>query len=86
MVVINLANMREKGVRELFVQCLVCGQTSDVNVDSYPADLTVPSFTGLWPCSKCGSKNNAVRPAWHEGSKHLPPHSPGRCRETSFDF
>ena len=60
----DLANMRENGVRELSVLCLSCGHAADVNVDAYSGHLSVPSFASRMKCSKCDSRNISVRPAW----------------------
>jgi hypothetical protein len=74
----DLANMRENGVRALYVNCLDCGHEADVNVDAYPNELTVPSFARLMKCSKCGSRNISVRPSWHTGTRHISPPEPSR--------
>lgn len=68
----DLENMRQNGVRTLFVTCLACGHEADVNVDRYPNRETVPSFANRWPCGKCGAKRSEVRPAWHKSSKLFP--------------
>ena len=74
----DLANMRQNGVRDLYVYCRGCHHSATVNVDAYPADRTVPSFAGVWPCGKCGSKNNEVRPAWHRRTGDFPLCGPAR--------
>jgi hypothetical protein len=47
----NLANMRENGVRSLSVGCLDCHHDAVVNVDNYPGHLAVPSFASRMKCS-----------------------------------
>ena len=67
----DLANMRENGVRSVAVYCLDCHHRADVNVDSYPAHLPVKSFEGRMVCGGCGGKRVHVRPAW--STKTNPP-------------
>ena len=40
----DLANMRENGVRSLQIMCLRCRHQTILNVDHLPGDLTVPLF------------------------------------------
>jgi hypothetical protein len=40
----DLANIRQNGVRSLWVQCNQCRDTTVVNVDHLPGDMTVQSF------------------------------------------
>jgi hypothetical protein len=40
----SLGNMRQNGVRGLFVTCCACGHHTEVNVDAWPDDVPVPSF------------------------------------------
>ena len=40
----DLANMRENGVRSIAVYCLDCNRRADVNVDNFAGDLLVKSF------------------------------------------
>jgi hypothetical protein len=47
----DLANMRQNGVRSLSVGCLDCHHQAIVNVDSYPGHLAVPSFARRMKCS-----------------------------------
>jgi len=68
----DLANMRQNGVRHLFVNCLDCEHEADVNVDHLPGHLTVPSFERRMKCTQCQSRNIAVRPAWHTRPNHIP--------------
>ena len=60
----DLANMRENGVRSLAVQCHQCRHEVTMNVDHLPGDLTVPSFGPRMVCTKCGTIGADVRPNW----------------------
>jgi hypothetical protein len=62
----DLANMRENGVRSLNVQCWQCRHQVIVNVDHLPGDLTVKSFEPRMVCTKCGTIGADVRPNWRE--------------------
>jgi hypothetical protein len=62
----DLANMRENGVRSLAVQCLHCRHEVIMNVDHLPGDLTVPSFGPRMVCTKCGMIRADARPNWPE--------------------
>jgi hypothetical protein len=57
----DLANMRQNGVRALYVNCIDCHHDADVNVDDQPDHITVPSFAARMRCSQCGNKNISVR-------------------------
>jgi hypothetical protein len=50
----TLGNMRQNGVRGLDVTCAACGYRTEVNVDAFPDDVTVPSFGQRMRCSRCG--------------------------------
>jgi hypothetical protein len=58
----DLANMRQNGVRSLAVQCHHCRHEVIMNVDHLPGDLTVPSFGPRMVCMKCGTIGADVRP------------------------
>jgi hypothetical protein len=60
----DLANMRQNGVRCLLVHCLDCTHTASLNVDGQPDRLSVKSFEKRMTCSKCGSRKVDVRPDW----------------------
>jgi hypothetical protein len=62
----DLANMRQNGVRSLAVTCLECTHNAIVNMDDYPGHLIVKSFERRMACSKCGSCSVEVRPNWLE--------------------
>jgi Zn finger protein HypA/HybF involved in hydrogenase expression len=68
----DLANMRANGVRALAVHCLDCTHGAEVNVDDQPHHLDVPSFAQRLRCSKCGSKNVHVMPAWSVKHGRIP--------------
>ena len=65
----DLANMRENGVRSLWVQCNQCRHTTIMNVDHLPGDLTVPSFWPCMVCTKCGTIGAGARPNWEERAR-----------------
>ena len=60
----TLGNMRQNGVRGLFVTCSACGYHAEVNADPWPDDVPVPSFGPRMRCSRCGKRGATVRPNW----------------------
>src|SRR5271169_6089049 len=62
----DLANMRENGVRSLAVQCRQCRHQVIVNADHWAGDLTVKSFEPRMVCTKCGTIGADVRPNWRQ--------------------
>jgi hypothetical protein len=68
----TLGNMRQNGVRGLFVTCLRCGYHTEINVDAWPDDVPVPSFGPRMRCSKCGKLGATARPNWSERADKLP--------------
>lgn len=68
----DLANMRQNGVRSLLAWCLDCGHEATVNVDHLPGHLAVPSFAERMKCSACGSRKISVRPAWNTKPDQIP--------------
>ena len=68
----DLANMRENGVRSLALFCLDCTHRAELNVDDQPGDLAVKSFEPRMMCGKCGSRRIDVRPAWGTRPLTLP--------------
>ena len=62
----DLANMRQNGVRSLAVQCHQNRHEVIMNVDHLPGDVTVPSFGPRMVCTKCGTIGADVRPNWRE--------------------
>jgi hypothetical protein len=55
-------------VQRLIVSCLnhACRHSALLDVSSYPAETTVPSFRPRMKCSKCGNRDIDVRPNWKE--------------------
>jgi hypothetical protein len=51
----DLANMRQDGVRSLEITCHQCRRKTVMNVDHLPGDLTVKSFEPRMVCTKCGA-------------------------------
>jgi hypothetical protein len=60
----DLANMRQNGVRSLAVQCPQCRHEVMMNVDHLPGELTLPSFGPRMFCTKCGIISADARPNW----------------------
>jgi hypothetical protein len=48
----DLANMRENGVRALLVNCLDCSHRAEINVDDQPGHLAVKSFERSFAAAK----------------------------------
>jgi hypothetical protein len=70
----DLANMREQGVRHLICYCLndSCRHQALIDVSSYPGDTPVPWFGTKVKCGKCGCARTAHRRAAElEGSAGL---------------
>jgi hypothetical protein len=65
----DLANMRQNGVRSLVVQCHQCLHELIMNVDRLPGDVTVPSLGPKMVCTKCGTIGADARPNWLEKAK-----------------
>jgi hypothetical protein len=62
----TLANMRAQGARSLFVYCCRCHHQANLNVDSYDADIPVPTFVPRMVCTRCGVIGADGRPDWNE--------------------
>jgi hypothetical protein len=62
----TLGSMRQLGVHRLLVSCLRCRHEALIDVSSYWADMTVPSFIPRMKCTQCGGKRVDVRPNWKE--------------------
>jgi hypothetical protein len=62
----DLANIRQNGVRSLEAACFGCRHEVIVNVDKYPGDLLVKGFGPRMGCTKCGMVGADVRPNWKE--------------------
>jgi hypothetical protein len=65
----DLAKMRQNGVRSLAMRCLRCRHEVIMNVDHLSGDPTVPSFGPKMVCTKCGTVGADVRPNWREVSR-----------------
>jgi hypothetical protein len=65
----DLANMRENGVRSLLVMCHACRHKVIVNVDMYPGEFLVRDFGSRMVCSKCGIVGADIRPNSKERNK-----------------
>jgi hypothetical protein len=65
----DLANMRQNGVRSLVVQCHQCLHELTMNVDHLPGEVTVPSLGPKMVCTKCGTIGADARPNWLEKAK-----------------
>jgi hypothetical protein len=65
----DLANMRQNGVRSLEVQCFGCRHEVVMNVDKYTGDLLVREFGPRMVCTTCGMVGADVRPNWKERSR-----------------
>jgi hypothetical protein len=68
----DLANLRQNGMRSIDAWCLDCHHKAAVNVDDQPAHLTVKSFERRMRRGRCGSRRVDVRPAWHTRPTALP--------------
>lgn len=60
----DLANMRENGVRSLLVECRSCRRTVSVVADMLPDEVPVPEAGRRFRCSACGSREITTRPDW----------------------
>jgi hypothetical protein len=65
----DVANMRQNGVRSLAIMCFQCRHAAVMNVDHLAGDLTVQSFSRRMVCTKCGMIGTDVRPNWRERSR-----------------
>jgi hypothetical protein len=58
----DLANMRQNGVRSLAVACFGCRHEVIVDADMYPSEFLVKNFGRRMVCTKCGMVGADVRP------------------------
>ena len=65
----DLANMREHGVRSVEASCqeIGCAHEASLNVDHLPGGFPVPDIALRVRCSACDSRNVKTIPDWHEG-------------------
>jgi hypothetical protein len=68
----TLGNMRQNGVRGLYVTCSACGHRTVINVDGWPDDVPVPSFGRHMRCTRCGNLGATGIPNWIERGNSLP--------------
>jgi hypothetical protein len=59
-----LDNMRENGVRSLFVSGWQCHHQVVLSADNWPDDIPVPAFGPRMVCTKCGMVGADGRPNW----------------------
>jgi hypothetical protein len=62
----TLGNMRQNGVRGLYVTCRSCGYETAVNVDAFPDHVPVPAFGLRMRCTRCGNLGATAIPNWNE--------------------
>ena len=62
----TLGNMRENGVRSLFVSCWQFHHEAILNVETWPDQVPVPTFGPRMVCTKCGMIGADARPNWQE--------------------
>jgi hypothetical protein len=62
----TLCNMRENGVRSLFVSCWQCHHQVVLSADNWPDDIPVPAFGLRMVCTRCGIIGADARPNWKE--------------------
>jgi hypothetical protein len=64
----TLRNMRENGVRSLWIRsgALHCHHDAIIDVSAFPDDATVPSFGPRMVCTVCGAIGGEVMPNWNE--------------------
>jgi hypothetical protein len=62
----TLGNMRQFGVRSLFVSCWQCHHATVLSADRWPDDAAVPTFGPRMVCTSCGIVGADARPNWKE--------------------
>jgi hypothetical protein len=62
----DLANMRENGVRSLDVSCWLCHHRAILSADPWPDHVPVPTFGPRMVCTHCGIIGADARPNWKE--------------------
>jgi hypothetical protein len=62
----TLGNMRGLGLRAVDVTCKACGYHTTLNVDGWPDEVLVMSFSGRVRCIKCGHPSANVMPDWRQ--------------------
>jgi hypothetical protein len=66
----TLGQMRELGIRRLWLSCLnrACQHDALLDVSNYPAGVQILALRHQMKCEKCGGRNVDVRPYWKERS------------------
>ena len=66
----TLGDMRELGIRRLWISCLnrACGHDALLDASGYPAGVQILSLRQHLKCDNCGGRNVDVRPHWNERS------------------
>jgi hypothetical protein len=62
----TLGNMRQLGVRSLFVSCWKCQHQAVLSADHWPDDVPMPTFGPRMVCTRCGIIGADARPNWKE--------------------
>jgi hypothetical protein len=62
----TLGNMRELGVRSLFVSCWQCHHQAVISAECWPDDVAVPTFGPRMVCTRYGIVGADARPNWKE--------------------
>jgi hypothetical protein len=60
----TIGNMRELGVRALFVSCWNCHHLAALSVDRWSDDVAVPAFGPRMVCTGWGIVGADARPNW----------------------
>lgn len=62
----TLGNMRELGVRSLFLTCELCHHEAVLSVDRWNDTMPVRAFRSRMVCTVCGVVGADARPNWQE--------------------
>jgi hypothetical protein len=62
----TLGNMREFGLRSLFVSCWNCHHQAVLSAERWPDEVAVPAFGPRMVCTSCGIVGADARPNWEE--------------------
>jgi hypothetical protein len=62
----DLANMRQNGVRSLAVSCHLCHHEAIISAAPWPDAVPVPTFGPRMVCTRCGIIGADARPHWQE--------------------
>jgi hypothetical protein len=78
----TLGDMRENGVRGLYVVCGACGYKAVVNADCFADDVQVPSIGPRMWCKRCRHLGTTAVPNWIERQGSLPAKPSARTRRS----